>query len=84
MNCNCWNSIAVMFELRCSKLEFGCSESASQPQDQWVGGSKSSVIALDAGVDLNPPTFGLWGQCDPPPQPTPTEHLRQNARKCGG
>ena len=25
---NCWNSTAVMFELRCSKSELGCSESA--------------------------------------------------------
>jgi hypothetical protein len=31
---NCWNSIAVMFELRCSKFELLCSESAAQPQDQ--------------------------------------------------
>src|ERR1035441_5062696 len=25
---NCWNSLAVMFELRCSKFELFCSESA--------------------------------------------------------
>src|ERR1039458_7166703 len=28
---NCGNSIAVMFELRCSEFELGCSESAGQP-----------------------------------------------------
>src|ERR1019366_8110175 len=40
--CNCWNSIAVMFELRCSEFELGCSESADQPAGsgaQGVGGS---------------------------------------------
>ena len=30
-HCNCWNSLAVMFELRCSKFELGCSESAGKP-----------------------------------------------------
>lgn len=25
--CNCWNSIAVMFELRCSEFELRCSDS---------------------------------------------------------
>ena len=28
---NCWNSLAVMFELRCSKFELHCSESAGKP-----------------------------------------------------
>src|ERR1039457_5513797 len=23
---NCWNSVAVMFELRCSEFELGCSD----------------------------------------------------------
>src|ERR1035438_2776508 len=32
---NCWNSVAVMFELRCSEFELGCSESAGQPQNAW-------------------------------------------------
>jgi hypothetical protein len=31
--CNCWNSVAVMFELRCSEFELDCSETAGQPQD---------------------------------------------------
>src|ERR1035438_7839526 len=36
---NCWNSIAVMFELRCSKFEFDCSESVGNRlvRDQGVG-----------------------------------------------
>src|SRR5664279_3351429 len=38
--CNCWNSVAVMFELRCSKVELRCSESGGQPQDQGVGGAR--------------------------------------------
>src|ERR1019366_6995512 len=51
--CNCWNSIAVMFELRCSKFELFCSESAGQPKGQGGEGSKSSTIPLVARVDLN-------------------------------
>ena len=50
---NCWNSIAVMFELGCSEFELRCSESADQPRDQGIGGSNHSMIPLVAGVDLN-------------------------------
>jgi hypothetical protein len=42
--CNCWNSISVMFDLRCSEFELFCSESAGQPQTRGSGGSKSSMI----------------------------------------
>src|ERR1039458_6391510 len=46
-NCwNCWNSIAVMFELRCSEFELFCSESASQPRDQGGRRFKSSLRSI--------------------------------------
>jgi len=42
-----------MFELRCSKFELLCSESAGQSKSEGAGSSKSSKIPLVAGVDLN-------------------------------
>jgi hypothetical protein len=44
-SCNCWNSVAVMFELRCSEFELGCSESAGQPQD---AGGRSFQMLYDS------------------------------------
>src|SRR5271165_6195332 len=46
---NCWNSAAVMFELRCSEFELFCSESTGQPQDQ-----ETRLAREQAGLE-NPP-----------------------------
>src|ERR1019366_4919037 len=43
--CNCRNSIAVRFELRCSDLELFCSESAGKPP-----GSESPLGTLNQNV----------------------------------
>jgi hypothetical protein len=45
--CNCWNSVAVLFELRCSEFELGCSESAGQPQDQGRRATGSFRVRID-------------------------------------
>jgi len=37
---NCRNSLAVMFELRCSEFGLFCSESAGQAQDKGAGGGR--------------------------------------------
>src|ERR1035441_11124068 len=38
--CNCWNSVAVMFDLRCSDFEFGCSESVGNHLVRDQGGRR--------------------------------------------
>jgi hypothetical protein len=35
--CNCWNSLAVMFELRCSKFELLCSEPVARQNETPPG-----------------------------------------------
>jgi hypothetical protein len=76
-----------MFELRCSELELGCSESAGQPQDQGGEGSKSSMIPLVAKVDLNQRPLGYEGNVTRHTsqlQPTkPNKTLRNPARAVG-
>jgi len=39
---NCWISIAVMFELRCSKFELFCSKPGGSAQDKGAGGGRTT------------------------------------------
>src|ERR1019366_5511986 len=58
-NCNCWNSVAVLFELRCSDFELGCSESAGHEhlvRDQGVGGS-NPLSPTNIFNELQPHSF---------------------------
>jgi hypothetical protein len=57
-----------MFELRCSKVGLFCSESAGHKhlvREQGVGGSKSPMIPLVAGVDWNHRPLGYEKRSQP-------------------
>jgi hypothetical protein len=48
---NCWNWIAVMFELRCSELRLFCSESGGKPLGRCPeAGLLSASILTSAGT----------------------------------
>src|ERR1019366_7129646 len=56
-----WNSLAVMFELRCSKFEIFCSESGGQPQYQGLVRFPIPYDSVGCGVDLNHRPLGYEG-----------------------
>src|ERR1035438_2773383 len=56
--CDFRNSVAVMFELRCSEFELGCSESA----DQRAGGCQGSEVQILSPRPMFPSRYGRSDQ----------------------
>src|SRR5664280_1921802 len=55
--CNCWNSIAVMFELHCSEFELDCSESAGQPTGSGRSLSRMSLASCTNRLSRSSASF---------------------------